>query len=120
MKKRLWLWFLVCTIPFVLLTLWVSPLLGLGLVGFFSLYALLAWRRTGYTNRFMVFKEAIKDSQPLAELMLAGLLVLLLLLAAYRTPGEAFLVLIALVPLLAAMAFPDDGAKAFAAKGKKE
>ncbi len=120
MKKRLWLWFLIWTVPFAFLTLWFSPILGLGLIGFFTLYAMLAWRRTGYSNKFAVFKAAIKDSQPLAELVLAGLLVLVLLLAAYQTPSEAFLVLIALVPLMAAMAFPDDGAKAFAAKGKKK
>ena len=119
MQKRWWLWFLVWTLPFLVLTLYVSPALGASVIGFFLLYGVLAWRRTGYTNKLAVFKAAVKDPQPLAELSLAAVIVLLFLFAAYPTPGESLIVLIALIPLLAAMAFPDDGAKAFAAKPNK-
>ncbi len=107
MKKRLWLWFLAWTVPFLALTLWFAPLLGMGLVGFFALYALLAWRSTGYARNLKQFKEALKNPKPLAEIGLVGLLVLLFLLAAYRQPDQSFLVLVALIPLLAAMAFPE-------------
>ncbi len=106
MKKRWWFWFLVWTIPFLAITYYASPGLALAIVGFFTLYGLLAWRRTGYTRNFKTYKEAVKDPQPLAELGLAGLLVLLFLMVAYRTPNEAFIVLAALIPLLLSMAFP--------------
>lgn len=120
MKKRWWLWFFAWTLPFLALTFYASQMLGASVVGFFLLYGLLAWRRTGYTRNFKAYKEAIKDPQPLAELSLAAVIVLLFLFAAYPTPSESLIVLVALIPLLAAMAFPDDGAKAFAAKPKKK
>lgn len=106
MKKRWWFWFLAWTIPFLAITYFALPGLAFALVGFFVLYGLLAWRRTGYVRDFKAYKEALKDPQPLAELSLAGLLVLLFLMVAYDTPNEAFLVLAALVPLLLSMAFP--------------
>ncbi len=106
MKKRWWFWFLVWTIPFLALTFYSLPGFGFALVGFFALYGLLAWRRAGYTRDFKKYKDAIKDPQPLAELALAGLLVLLFLMVAYDTPNEAILVLAALIPLLLSMAFP--------------
>jgi|GEM_PF-2272599 len=118
MKKRWWFWFLAWTIPFLAITFYASAGLSLALVGFFALYGLLSWRRTGYTRDFKTYKEAIKDPQPLAELGLAGLLVLLFLMVAFDTPNQALLVLAALVPLLAGMAFPDP-VNAFAPKARK-
>lgn len=107
MKKRWWFWFLVWTIPFLAIMFYAVAGLAFAIVGFFALYGLLAWRRTGYTRDLKTYKAAIKDPQPLAELGLAGLLVLLFLMVAYDTPNQAFLVLAALVPLLAGMAFPE-------------
>ncbi len=106
MKKRWWFWFFAWTLPFLAITFYASVGLGLVITGFFALYGLLAWRRTGYTRDFTKYKEAIKDPQPLAELALVGLLVLLFLMVAYDTPNEAYLVLAALIPLLLSMAFP--------------
>ncbi|MDP2717493.1 MAG: hypothetical protein Q8P02_01995 [Candidatus Micrarchaeota archaeon] len=107
MKKRWWFWFLVWTVPFAVLTAFFTPLLFLGLLGFFALYAFLAWEKTGFTKKFKVYKQQIKDPTPLAELSLVGVLVLLFLLAAVGAPETALLVLVALVPLLAGMAFPE-------------
>ncbi|MBI4360790.1 hypothetical protein HY572_03380 [Candidatus Micrarchaeota archaeon] len=106
MKKRWWAWFLVWTIPFAALTLFFAPLLFWGLTAFFALYAVLAWERAGFTSDFRKFKEQLKDPQPLAELALMGVVVLLFLLLAVGSPSESLLVLVALVPVLAAMAFP--------------
>ncbi len=109
MKKRFWLWFLVWTVPFAVLTLFFAPLLFLAIVGFFALYAFLAWEKTGFTKKFRTYKEQLKDPTPLAELSFVGVLVLLFLLAAVGAPETALLVLVALVPLLASMAFPETG-----------
>lgn len=106
MKKRWWFWFLVWTLPFAALTFVFAPLLFWGLLAFFALYGILAWERTGFTGSFKTFKAQIKDPQPLAELALMGVLVLLFLLLAVGSPSESLLVLVALIPVLAAMAFP--------------
>ncbi|MBI2445359.1 hypothetical protein HYV43_03160 [Candidatus Micrarchaeota archaeon] len=116
MKKRWWFWFLAWTIPFLAIMFYATPGLAFAIVGFFALYGLLAWRRTAYTRDFKTYKTALKDPQPLAELGLAGLLVLLFLMVAYDTPNEAFLVLAALIPLLLSMAFPPASAPKAAAK----
>lgn len=106
MKKRWWLWFLVWTLPFAALCFVFTPLLFWGLAAFFALYAVLAWERTGFTQHVTEFKNQLKDPQPFAELSLMGVVVLLFLLLAVGSPSESLLVLVALIPVLSAMAFP--------------
>ncbi len=106
MKKRWWVWFLVWTLPFFLLTAIYSPYLAIGLLTFFGLYALHAWHALGYTRDWHKYKERLKDPQPLAEVALFGVVGLMFFLAILNQPDETLIVLIALIPLLAGLAFP--------------
>ncbi|HLD76417.1 MAG TPA: hypothetical protein VI874_05320 [Candidatus Norongarragalinales archaeon] len=106
MKKRWWFWFLVWTVPFFVITAVFTPYLALGLIAFFVLHALRVWHEVDYAHDWRRFKEKLKDPQPLAELFLFGTVLLMFILALSNQPKETLIVLLALIPLLASLAFP--------------